>query len=159
MPRADVVLEVLDLLNITASNLDSRVPIAEAYAGAWHLVIALESRKTLAGLSYDFHSLKKVMLREGWTTLQVVYIESAGIVHARNPFPVGGVFEDPATGAAAAALGGYLRDAKLADGPFRLTVLQGFDMGQPCEITVDVSRVGGVAVSGAAAEIARSNDR
>ena len=32
--------------------------------------------------------------------------ESQYLFHSRNPFPVGGVVEDPATGAAAAALGG-----------------------------------------------------
>ena len=32
------------------------------------------------------------------------------VFHARNPFPPGGVVEDPATGAAAAAFGGYLRE-------------------------------------------------
>ncbi|WP_195828580.1 PhzF family phenazine biosynthesis protein, partial [Bordetella pertussis] len=31
--------------------------------------------------------------------------------HARNAFAAGGVYEDPATGAAAAALAGHLRDS------------------------------------------------
>ena len=35
------------------------------------------------------------------------------VFHARNPFPPGGVVEDPATGAAAAAFGGYLRELGL----------------------------------------------
>ena len=57
--------------------------------------------------------------------------------HARNPFPVGGVVEDPATGAAAAAFGGYLRDLGLVT-PTRLRIIQGEDMGRPSELLVDV---------------------
>src|SRR3546814_1011695 len=45
--------------------------------------------------------------------------------HARDPFPVGGVVEDPATGAAAAALGGYLRDAGLLAAPASILIRQG----------------------------------
>ncbi len=41
------------------------------------------------------------MRRYGWTTLQLVWRESADVFHVRGPFPVGGVVEDPATGAAA----------------------------------------------------------
>ena len=49
------------------------------------------------------------MAEQGWTTVDVVWRESATVFHARNPFPPGGIVEDPATGAAAAALGAYLR--------------------------------------------------
>jgi predicted PhzF superfamily epimerase YddE/YHI9 len=49
------------------------------------------------------------MSRENLTTLQLVHREQPDLFHARNPFPPGGVVEDPATGASAAALGGYLR--------------------------------------------------
>ena len=43
-------------------------------------------------------------------TVDLVYREDETTFHARNPFPVGGVVEDPATGAAAAAFGHYLRE-------------------------------------------------
>jgi predicted PhzF superfamily epimerase YddE/YHI9 len=39
-------------------------------------------------------------------TIAFVYAESAQRFHARNAFASGGVYEDPATGAAAAALAG-----------------------------------------------------
>ena len=45
-----------------------------------------------------------------WTTVHLVHREDATPFHARHPFPVGGVVEDPATGAAAAAFGAYLRE-------------------------------------------------
>ncbi|WP_242630999.1 PhzF family phenazine biosynthesis protein, partial [Klebsiella quasipneumoniae] len=37
-------------------------------------------------------------------------MEGEQIFHTRNPFAYGGVYEDPATGAASAAFAGYLRD-------------------------------------------------
>ncbi|WPB96286.1 PhzF family phenazine biosynthesis protein [Streptomyces malaysiensis] len=74
------------------------------------------------------------------------------VFHARDPFPVGGVVEDPATGAAAAAFGGYLRVLGLVDGPTRVRIRQGEDMGRPSDLLLDVTpgdprvRVSGQAV-------------
>jgi len=59
------------------------------------------------------------------------------------------VFEDPATGAAAAALGGYLRDMGWPhEGSIRID--QRDDMGVPCRIRVDIGpqRGEGIQVSG-----------
>ena len=79
--------------------------------------------------------------------------ESASCFHARNPFPVGGVVEDPATGAAAAALGGYLREAGLIETPAQLTIHQGAAMGRPSLLEVDIPRRGGIQVTGRAVDI------
>ncbi|MFF4758379.1 PhzF family phenazine biosynthesis protein [Streptomyces sp. NPDC001292] len=54
----------------------------------------------------------------------------------RDPFPVGGVVEDPATGAAAAAFGAYTRELGLVPEDAVLTLHQGEDMGRPGELTV-----------------------
>jgi predicted PhzF superfamily epimerase YddE/YHI9 len=64
------------------------------------------------------------------------------------------VIEDPATGAAAAALVGMLRDRGfLTSG--ELTILQGFDMGRPSRILVRYAEPVGSSVSviGASTEI------
>ena len=82
--------------------------------------------------------------------------ESATRFHARDPFPVGGVVEDPATGAAAAALGGYLRDAGLIEAPARLTIRQGEAMGRPSRLEVEVPATGGIVVSGTAVALQAS---
>ncbi|CAM5394400.1 hypothetical protein SVIOM342S_00625 [Streptomyces violaceorubidus] len=75
----------------------------------------------------------------GWTTVDLVWRESAERYHARNPFPVGGVVEDPATGAAAAAFGGYLRELGLVTRPGTIAIRQGEDMGRPSELLIEVS--------------------
>lgn len=75
--------------------------------------------------------------------------------HARNPFPPGGVVEDPATGAAAAAFGGYLRELELVATPATVTIHQGVDMGRPSTITVTVPAEPGtgIGVTGTAVRI------
>ena len=50
------------------------------------------------------------MLAHDLTTVDLVHRTDEHTFSARNPFPVGGVVEDPATGAAAAAFGAYLRE-------------------------------------------------
>lgn len=148
-----LVGEALVLLGWSTSDLDTSIPPAKTYAGAWHLVLAAASADRLARLDYDFDALKTLMLRENLTTVQLVWRERRDLFHSRNPFPVGGVIEDPATGASAAALGGYLRDAGLVDTPFRFTIRQGEAMGRPSRLTVDVPVTGGVVVSGSAIDI------
>lgn len=145
--------DALAALGWLSSELDVSIPPAKAYAGAWHLILATASKARLTDLQYDFQSLKTLMLRENLTTLQLVWRESAELFHARNPFPVGGVIEDPATGASAAALGGYLRDAGLRNAPFRFVIRQGEAMGRPSIIDVDVPESGGILVSGSAVDI------
>jgi PhzF family phenazine biosynthesis protein len=67
---------------------------------------------------------------------------------------VGGVVEDPATGAGAAALGAYLRALRLVRPPTRFTIHQGDDMGRPSVILVDVDPgQTGIRVSGNAVQL------
>ena len=151
---ADSVLDTaLSALNWSREELDDRITPVLAYAGAWHLVVAVSTRERLARLDYDFDKLKSLMLDEGLTTLQLIYRENEHLYYARDPFPVGGVVEDPATGAAAAALGGYLRDAGLISAPANFVIRQGDDMGRPSVIEVHVPESGGIEVAGTAVDI------
>jgi PhzF family phenazine biosynthesis protein len=79
------------------------------------------------------------MAGQGWTTVHLVQAQNPVFFHARDPFPPGGVVEDPATGAAAAAFGGYLRALALVDVPARVTILQSQDMGRPSRLLVDLA--------------------
>lgn len=141
---------VLEALDWRPEELDPALPPMLAYAGAWHLVLAAGSAARLARLDYDVERLKALMEDAGLVTLQLVYREDELVFQARNPFPVGGVVEDPATGAAAAALGGYLRAAGLMPVPGELLIRQGEAMGRPSELRVRVPAAGGIRVSGAA---------
>lgn len=129
-------------------ELDPAIPPARIYAGNWHLLIAVRTAERLAELDYDYDRLKELMLADGLVTLQLVWREKPDLFHARDPFPVGGVVEDPATGSGAAALGGYLRDAKLVKAPARIVILQGEAMGRPSRLEVEIPATGGIVVSG-----------
>ncbi|MDT0344521.1 PhzF family phenazine biosynthesis protein [Streptomyces litchfieldiae] len=146
--------EALAALNWPPAALDPELPPRIAFAGARHLVVAVTSRARLADLSYDFDRLAALMRRLDLTTLQLVWRESPTVFHVRDPFPVGGVVEDPATGAAAAALGGYLRALGTVPEAATLTLHQGHDLGRPSLLTVEL-RAGDprVHVSGTAVAI------
>ncbi len=143
----------LSALDWQLEELDSAISPTRAYAGAWHLVLAAATRERLDDLDYDFEALKELMLADGLTTVQLVWRQDDETFHARDPFPVGGVVEDPATGAAAAALGGYLRDAGLISAPASILIRQGEAMGRPSRLFVDIPAEGGIVVSGHAVEI------
>jgi PhzF family phenazine biosynthesis protein len=153
-PATDAELgEVLKALRWENEDLDPRFPPHVAFAGAEHFVLGAGSRERLAKLDYDFDALGTIMRHAGWTTVHLFWAEDDRHFHARDPFPVGGVVEDAATGAAAAAFGGYLRAiGHLETG--RITISQGVDMGRPSELVVDIGAVPGIRVTGHAVEIA-----
>jgi PhzF family phenazine biosynthesis protein len=134
----DDLTKSLELLDWSREDLDHSLPPRIAYAGARHLILAAATRDRLGRLDYDFDGLKSLMLRLDLTTVDLVWRERADQFHARDPFPVGGVVEDPATGAAAAAFGAYLREIGAVTPPARVRVLQGEDMGRPSELLVDI---------------------
>ncbi|MFE9842698.1 PhzF family phenazine biosynthesis protein [Streptomyces goshikiensis] len=144
--------EALAALDWPAADLDPALQPRIAYAGARHLVLGAGTRARLADLRYDFDRLEALMRRLDLTTVQLVYREAPALFHVRNPFPVGGVVEDPATGAAAAAFGAYARERGLAPADAVLTLRQGEDMGRPGVLTVELRagdprvRVGGAGV-------------
>ncbi len=145
---------LLSILGWGRDDLDPRYPVHVANAGNDHPVLGVASRETLAGLDYDFGALTALMAERGWTTVHVFWSESATLFHARNAFPPGGVVEDPATGAAAAAFGGYLRALHGDRAPARFTILQGHDMGRPSRLVVGLDRdPSTVAVTGTATRI------
>ncbi|MFZ3497306.1 PhzF family phenazine biosynthesis protein [Streptomyces sp. 5.8] len=141
--------EALAALDWPAADLDPQFPPRIAYAGARHLVLGAATRARLADLAYDFDRLAALMQRLDLVTVQLVYRAGPAEFHVRDPFPVGGVVEDPATGAAAAAFGAYAREIGLVPADAVLTLHQGADMGRPGVLTVELRsgdsrvRVGG----------------
>ena len=155
----ELVDDVLAQLRWQRTDLDQAIPPARIFGGSWHLVLAARTADRLADLHYEFEALKRVMLAADLTTLQLVWREGPTMFHARDPFPVGGVVEDPATGSAAAAFGGYLRDAGLIAAPASIVIRQGEAMGRPSRIAVDIPATGGIVVSGTAVHLPPSKER
>ncbi|MEM9216014.1 MAG: PhzF family phenazine biosynthesis protein [Cyanobacteria bacterium P01_F01_bin.150] len=146
-----LVSDVLTLLGYGQDDLDRRIPPARINGGAKHLVLALKTRDALAAMDYDLAAGRELMNRESIVTITLVYIETPQLFHARNPFASGGVYEDPATGAATAAFAGYLRDI---DWPHNgvINIVQGEDMGMRSLLRAEISPVKGssIRISGTA---------
>lgn len=149
----DQLAAALESLGWSPADLDPDLPPRLAYAGLWHLVVVAATRERLADLHYDMDRLGRLMADQGWTTVHLAWRAAPDTFHVRDPFPPGGVVEDPATGAAAAAFGAYLRELGLVTPPAQLTLHQGEDMGRPSMLIVDVPPAGPVRVTGTAVVI------
>ena len=148
------VESILENFNLSLDDLKPEYPVRFAFAGAKHLILVLNDRQKLADMSYHIEPVKKLMQKEDLITINLLFIESNQTIHSRNPFPPGGVYEDPATGAAAAALAGYLRDIEW-QGERNIEILQGQDMGVPSRLLIEFTEKAGesVRVSGETRQI------
>lgn len=145
----EFVDKMLSAFLLKRDDLDPAFPIRIAFGGVKHLILFVKDRETLAEMKYPFDEVKTLMDEQGLTTISLLWRESNELFHSRNPFASGGVYEDPATGAAAAALAGYLRDIGWK-GRNEFVILQGEDMGVPSRLLVKFGPTIGesVAVSG-----------
>jgi len=143
--------ELLELFGYTSSDLDPKLPPAKIHGGADHVLLALRSREALARMAYDFDRGRALMERESLITIALVSVETPRLFHVRNAFAAGGVVEDPATGAAAAAFAGYLRDIGWPHGG-AIDIVQGEDMGARSLIRAEIGPAKGssILISGTA---------
>jgi PhzF family phenazine biosynthesis protein len=150
---------LLTLLGLRRADLDDRWPLREVFAGNWHPIVAIRTKEIFDAFRFDPAEMRALMDERGWAgTVTVVWRKSADgasvlQVEARNPFPVGDIIEDPATGSAAAALGAYFRKLEVIAAPARVAVHQGRHIGRPSLLIVDVPPTGGVVVTGTAIPI------
>jgi trans-2,3-dihydro-3-hydroxyanthranilate isomerase len=157
------------VLSLTPDELDVGGPYAiEAVsAGVPFLFVPVRDIEALRRARVDPAAFEKaadatwangifVFTEDGESKERNGAVNGEGVMRARMFAPSFGIVEDPATGGAAAAFGGYLawRSAK-RDGTLRYTVHQGVEMGRPSlmEVETDVSsgmvsavRVGGGSV-------------
>ncbi len=150
-PSANMLSEALALFGYQKSDLSDDIPPAFANGGANHLIIGLKSREALSAMSYELDAGRTFMREAGLVTVMLVYAESSQFFHTRNPFASGGVYEDPATGAATAAFAGYLRDLGWPHNG-SISIVQGEDMGCRSLIRAEFTDVPGssIRVSGTA---------
>lgn len=131
---APLVDGALALFGYAPANLDPGLPPALIHAGADHLLLALRDRRQLAAMRYDLQDGRRFMLQAGLVTIVLAHAEAPARFHVRNAFASGGVMEDPATGAAAAALAGHLRDDGRWPNGGAIDLCQGDDMGMPSRL-------------------------
>jgi len=148
---AELISEVLTLFGYHHDNLNPEIPPARVHGGADHLALCLNSRAALAAMQYDLDAGRELMKREGLITIMLAWAENPRLFHSRNPFASGGVYEDPATGAATAAFAGYLRDLGWPH-EGSIEIVQGEDMGMRSRLQAGISpQAGGsIRVAGSA---------
>ncbi|WP_127794502.1 PhzF family phenazine biosynthesis protein [Agromyces sp. LHK192] len=145
---------ILGLLGLDARDLDTDLPPRIADAGNPHPVIVLADAPVFDGFRFDPDAVRALMDARGWpATITVLHRAGDGRYVARNLFPVGRITEDPATGSAAAAVGGYLRSLGRVPSTGRIQIEQGAHVGRPGLLTVDIPSAGGITVSGHAVPI------
>ncbi|MEO1575106.1 MAG: PhzF family phenazine biosynthesis protein [Pseudomonadota bacterium] len=142
---SEEVSAVLAMFGYSADDLDPRLPPARINAGAEHPVIGLAARDRLRDMTYDLDQGRALMRDSGLVTIMFVVAASDRGFHSRNAFASGGVYEDPATGAASAAFAGYLRDLGWAHGG-AIEIVQGEDMGSRSLISATFSDEPGASV-------------
>ena len=145
--------ELLTTQRLDRGDLDPVLRPALVHGGNLHPLVPVRAG-VLERLDHDGDAMLALQDAHGWDgTVPVVHRLSATRFASRNPFPRGGIREDPATGSAAAGLGAYLRAGGHIDVPAVLTVDQGAHAGRPSLIVVEVPREGRVRVTGTAEEM------
>ncbi len=145
------------MLNIDESDIRSDGLHPQGVScGLPFVFVPVRDRHTVARARLQLDRWER-LLKGQWTDMVFVFSMDAQLpssdVHARMFGPGAGVPEDPATGSACAALGGYLAmRASQRDGTLRWVVEQGFEMGRPSILDVEADlvegKVKGVRVGG-----------
>ena len=141
----ELLTAALELFGYDPGDLDPALPPAVVHGGADHLLLALRRREDLAAMRYAMEDGARLMAEAGLLTLLLVWAEGPRLFHSRNAFAVGGVYEDPATGAATAALAGHLGRLGWPHGG-SITVVQGEDMGCRSLLEAEIPAMPGASV-------------
>ncbi len=157
MDRA-VVAEMLGLASPDFMTTDGYAPTATS-CGLPFLIVPLTSRDAVARARVNDAVFARTLRGTSCAMIMVFAMvdDIAGVdVHCRVFCPDDGVPEDPATGSANAALGGYLAARTPRTGTLRWVSQQGIEMGRPSRLEIEVDkrpegsitavRVGGSAV-------------
>jgi trans-2,3-dihydro-3-hydroxyanthranilate isomerase len=151
-PKPPAPADLARALNLEASDIRTDVFSPEGVSCGWAvLFVPLESLDALKRSRPQLDEWNRV-IAPYWAQMLMVFCASEetqrAAYHARVFAPTFGVLEDPATGSACAALGGYLakRDSRL-EGTLKWVVDQGIEMGRPSVIEIEVDKSAGAVTA------------
>lgn len=160
--------EVALALGLSREDLDETLPIQVITTGLSCLAVPVRSLADLRDCRVNAQLLAEIYQRYGGTGCHVFTRETlevgASRAHARFFAPADNIPEDPATGSACGALGGYLihhgaLTLEPEDGRYKFVIEQGDFINRPSRINLDVrgeaGRVEEVKVGGSAVLVAR----
>ena len=158
-PQPPAASQLAAMLGIDAQDIDASGARPAAWSvGVPFLFVPLRSTTALARARIDLDRWRS-LLSAWWAVHLYLFVQPApGDIRARMFAPAMGIAEDPATGAAAAAIAGLLAGlAPAGDDTLRWTIRQGVEMGRPSLLAVAADRAGGrlteVRVGGASVRI------
>lgn len=147
-PHAPTINTLAEILSVEASDLMGGAMSPQAVScGLPFLIVPLKSLKALAASRIRMDRWEQTLQRFWAPEVLVVARDPEQGEHhwrARMYAPGLRVPEDPATGSAIAAFGGWLamKEPK-ADGSFAWSVDQGIEMGRPSRLDVSADKIGG----------------
>lgn len=160
--------EVARALGLAREDLDESLPIQVITTGLSCLAVPVRSLADLRDCRVNTSLLAEVYTRHGGTGCHAFTRETlevgASRAHARFFAPADNIPEDPATGSACGALGGYLvhhgaLSLEPEDGRYKFVIEQGDFIHRPSRINLNVKGVAGqveeVKVGGPAVLVAR----
>jgi trans-2,3-dihydro-3-hydroxyanthranilate isomerase len=160
--------EVARALGLAREDLDESLPIQVITTGLSCLAVPIRSLADLRDCRVNTSLLADVYTRHGGTGCHAFTRETLEIgasrAHARFFAPADNIPEDPATGSACGALGGYLihhgaLSLEPENGRYKFVIEQGDFIHRPSRINLDVKGAAGkveeVKVGGAAVMVAR----
>ncbi|HEY0762297.1 MAG TPA: PhzF family phenazine biosynthesis protein [Pyrinomonadaceae bacterium] len=160
--------EIARALGIAREDLDESLPIQVITTGLSCLAVPIRSLADLRDIRVDATLLADIYTRHGGTGCHAFARETmevgASRAHARFFAPADNIPEDPATGSACGALGGYLvhhggLSLEPEDGRYKFVIEQGDFIHRPSRINLDVKgqpgKVEEVKVGGQAVLVAR----
>ena len=163
--------EIARALGLAREDLDESLPIQIISTGLSFLAVPVRSISDLGRCKVNAGLLSEIYVRAGGTGCLVFSRETLEIgdsrAHARMFAPADNIPEDPATGSACGALGGYLVHHGVSgvvpeDGKFKFVIEQGDFIHRPSRIHLEVKgdkgsieqvRVGGYSVVVAKGEV------
>jgi len=160
--------EVARALGLAREDLDESLPIQVITTGLSCLAVPVRSLADLRDCKVNASLLADVYTRHGGTGCHAFTRETLEVgparAHARFFAPADNIPEDPATGSACGALGGYLvhhgaLSLEPEDGRYKFVIEQGDFINRPSRISLDVKGAAGnveeVKVGGSAVLVAR----
>jgi trans-2,3-dihydro-3-hydroxyanthranilate isomerase len=160
--------ELARALGLAREDLDESLPIQTITTGLSCLAVPIRSLADLRDIRVNTSLLAEIYQRHGGTGCHTFTRETievgASRAHARFFAPADNIPEDPATGSACGALGGYLihhgaLNVEPQDGRYKFVIEQGDFIHRPSRIHLDVKGAPGsveeVKVGGSAVLVAR----
>ena len=147
----ETVMEIVDALGIKESDLRKDCPVAIASGGHSKIMIGINSRELLDGITPNEGALTEISRKVGCNGYYVFTLspEEEILVHGRMFAPAIGISEDPVTGNANGPLGIYMvhfgicRELQ-SDDHFDFEILQGEKIGRSGGMKVHVVKNGNI---------------